>query len=188
MIEKSKRNLKTLISFSFILSLLLNLGCQGSGKDAGQNGAERLIPSVEAVQTRYGALPLTERLTGVVSAKNRVEIYPEISAAITIVHVQNGDDVKKGGDKMVQFNVEFLLPIIKDAGLVGVLFFDAGNAYDDKEDMDFGDLRKSVGYGFRWYSPIGPMRLEYGHILETDRRGDGEAGDSRWEFSMGMAF
>jgi outer membrane protein insertion porin family len=95
---------------------------------------------------------------------------------------------KIGGDKMVQFNVEFLFPLIEEAGLKGVLFFDAGNAYDDEEGMDLGELRQSVGYGIRWYSPIGPIRLEYGYILETDERGDGKKGEGRWEFTMGMAF
>jgi outer membrane protein insertion porin family len=71
---------------------------------------------------------------------------------------------------------------------MGVLFYDMGNAYDNGEDMDLGELRRSAGYGFRWYSPIGPIRLECGHILKTDRRGDGEEGDQRWEFTMGMAF
>ena len=89
---------------------------------------------------------------------------------------------------MAQFNIEFIFPIVKDAGLMGVLFYDMGNAYDNGEAVDLGDLRKSVGYGFRWYSPIGPIRLECGYVLETDRRGDGEEGDHRWEFTMGMAF
>jgi outer membrane protein insertion porin family len=99
---------------------------------------------------------------------------------------KGGDKI--GGNKMAQFNIEFIFPIVKDAGLMGVLFYDMGNAYDDGEAIDLGDLRKSVGYGFRWYSPIGPIRLEYGYILETDRRGDGEEGDDGWEFTMGMAF
>jgi outer membrane protein insertion porin family len=97
-----------------------------------------------------------------------------------------GDEI--GGDKMVQFNVEFIIPIVRKAGLMGVLFYDTGNAYDNGEDIDLSDLRKSVGFGVRWYSPLGPMRLEYGYILETDSRGDGEKGDGGWEFTMGMAF
>jgi outer membrane protein insertion porin family len=97
-------------------------------------------------------------------------------------------DDEIGGDKMLQFNVELIVPIVRKAGLMGVLFYDTGNAYDNGEDIDFSDLRKSIGFGFRWYSPMGPMRLEYGHILETDDRGDGEGGEGRWEFTMGMAF
>jgi outer membrane protein insertion porin family len=93
-----------------------------------------------------------------------------------------------GGDKMLQFNAELLFPIMQDAGLMGVVFYDTGNAWDNGEDIKFSDLRKSTGGGFRWYSPMGPMRLEYGYILETDSRGDGEKGDGKWEFAMGMAF
>lgn len=71
-------------------------GCgSGSGNTGGKNSNE-LVPAVEAVQAQYGSLPLTERLSGIVKAKNQVEIYPEISAPIVKVHVANGDEVRKG--------------------------------------------------------------------------------------------
>jgi RND family efflux transporter MFP subunit len=54
------------------------------------------MPAVEAVQARYGSLPLTERLSGLVRARNQVELYPQISAAVVQVYVQNGDLVKSG--------------------------------------------------------------------------------------------
>jgi len=94
-----------------------------------------------------------------------------------------GDEI--GGNKMMQFNAEFLFPLVKESGLRGVLFYDTGNAYDNGEDLSFGDLRQSAGYGFRWYSPIGPIRLEYGYILDDK---EGRKGEGGWEFSMGMAF
>ncbi len=95
-----------------------------------------------------------------------------------------GDDVRIGGDKFVQFNAELLFPLIKDAGLMGVLFFDTGNAYNNDEAIDLGNLRESVGYGIRWYSPMGPIRLEYGHILDPRK----DEGTGQWEFTMGTAF
>lgn len=64
--------------------------------DGSENSADRLVPAVEAVQAREGTLPLTQRLSGVVRAKNQVAIYPEISAVISEVLVANGDAVKKG--------------------------------------------------------------------------------------------
>ena len=51
---------------------------------------------MEAVEVQYGSLPLSERLSGVVKAKNQVEIYPEISAVIQTVHVHNGEEVDQG--------------------------------------------------------------------------------------------
>ena len=90
-----------------------------------------------------------------------------------------------GGDKFVQFNVELLIPLFKDAGIAGVIFFDTGDVYDNDEDIDLGELRESAGFGFRWYSPVGPIRIEYGHILDPIE-GQGEGG--QWEFTMGGAF
>jgi len=78
-----------------IFVILLIYGCSGD-PDNNNNGRERLIPAVEAVQAQYGSLPLTERLSGVVKAINQVEIFPEISALVIAVHVQNGDEVEKG--------------------------------------------------------------------------------------------
>ena len=77
-----------------LLTAFLQFGCSGGSENG--NDLERLIPSVEAVRAQYGSLPLTERLSGVVEAKNQVEIYPEINAMIQTVHVQNGDEVAAG--------------------------------------------------------------------------------------------
>jgi outer membrane protein insertion porin family len=73
----------------------------------------------------------------------------------------------------------------KAAGLVGLIFFDTGNVYNDDENIDLSDMRESAGYGFRWYSPIGPIRLECGYILD---RQEGEPKGGQWEFTMGGAF
>jgi outer membrane protein insertion porin family len=95
----------------------------------------------------------------------------------------NGDEI--GGDKMVQFNLEYIFPLIKEAGLAGVVFFDTGNVYGTNENIDLGDMRETAGFGFRWFSPLGPIRLEWGHILDPEK---GRGSGSQWEFSMGTAF
>jgi outer membrane protein insertion porin family len=97
----------------------------------------------------------------------------------------DGEEVQIGGTQMVQFNAEIILPLVKKAGIVGVLFFDTGDAYAPDENIDPFKLRQSAGYGFRWYSPIGPMRLENGYILDPR---DNEKTDGRWEFAIGGAF
>jgi outer membrane protein insertion porin family len=89
-----------------------------------------------------------------------------------------------GGDKMILFNAELIFPLVEKAGLAGVVFYDTGNAWGEDDDWAIGwdDLRKTTGFGFRWYSPMGPLRLEYGYILDEELRGEGQ-----WEFTMGMA-
>ncbi|MEJ2156814.1 MAG: outer membrane protein assembly factor BamA [Desulfobacteraceae bacterium] len=94
----------------------------------------------------------------------------------------NGIETKIGGTKMVQFNLEVIFPISEANGLMGVVFFDAGNVYGDS--FELGDLRRSAGYGIRWFSPLAPIRIEYGRVL--DRR-EGED-DGQWEFTMGGSF
>jgi outer membrane protein insertion porin family len=42
-----------------------------------------------------------------------------------------------------------------------------------------------VGLGLRWYSPIGPLRLEYGYIVNHQGLSDNSTG--RWEFTIGAA-
>ena len=83
---------------------------------------------------------------------------------------------------MVQLNFEIIIPIVKKMGVMGVVFYDAGNVYDD--NFDLGDLRRTAGYGFRWFSPLAPIRIEYGQILDPRE----DEGGGRWEFTMGGAF
>jgi len=91
----------------------------------------------------------------------------------------DSDDVM-GGKTMLCFNFEFIFPLLKKAGMKGVLFYDTGNAWENGYHLD--DMRRTAGAGIRWYSPIGPLRLEWGHVL--DRKDDESA--SRWEFTIGM--
>jgi HlyD family secretion protein len=87
--------LLTVFCVTVVVTLLL-IGCSGGGNNGSERNNERLIPAVEAVQARYGSLPLSERLTGKVKAKNQVELYPQISAAVVRIYVRNGDMVKSG--------------------------------------------------------------------------------------------
>ncbi|MFH2218801.1 MAG: outer membrane protein assembly factor BamA [Pseudomonadota bacterium] len=92
---------------------------------------------------------------------------------------------KVGGTKFVQFNAEYLIPLFGDVGLVGLVFYDTGNVYGPGENVDLGNLRDSAGFGFRWYSPMGPIRIEWGKILDPE---EGDPRNGRWEFTMGNAF
>ena len=92
--------LKKKIFVFFIQSCLFGftvwfLSCSGQSGSS-DNLPGQIIPAVEAVQARYGSLPLTQRLSGIVEARNQIAIYPEVSAVIVEVNVKNGDMVKKG--------------------------------------------------------------------------------------------
>ena len=89
-----------------------------------------------------------------------------------------------GGECMAQINLEYRFPLVAKAGLVGVLFHDMGNVWTKEQGYDFSDLRKSVGAGIRWYSPMGPLRLEYGWVLDPEP----DEKQSQWEFTIGSFF
>jgi outer membrane protein insertion porin family len=102
-----------------------------------------------------------------------------------------------GGNKQLIFTGEIQFPILRAAGLKGVLFADAGNGfstgrpYSLRMDLfsspknSYRDvLRTAVGFGFRWRSPIAPLRFEWGFPLERLRSEKPVV----FEFSFGRAF
>jgi outer membrane protein insertion porin family len=64
-----------------------------------------------------------------------------------------------------------------------VVFFDAGNAWRQQEDY-FRDMRYSAGAGIRWFSPLGPLRFEWGYNLDPEE----DEKRTVFEFSIGTAF
>jgi len=76
-----------------------------------------------------------------------------------------------GGDKQVVINLELEFPLFSKVGVRGVVFADGGNAFAPGvywDDSVSYSLYKAVGFGFRWFSPIGPLRFEWG--IPLDRR------------------
>ena len=60
-----------------------------------------------------------------------------------------------------------IFPIIPDAGVKGVFFFDAGNAWLEDGGIDLAELRLAAGVGLRWLSPFGPLRIEIGFPVNS---------------------
>jgi outer membrane protein insertion porin family len=78
-----------------------------------------------------------------------------------------------GGSKQFVNNIELIFPLINSAGFKGVIFYDVGQAFDDNEPIALDGLRQAWGYGIRWNSPMGPIRVEFGYPIA---RQDGERG------------
>lgn len=87
-----------------------------------------------------------------------------------------------GGTKQLLYQMEFEFPLIAEAGIKGVTFFDIGQAEDDiTADRFYSDF----GFGFRWFSPIGPLRFEWGFPL---RKLYTSPDPVVFEFSIGSPF
>ena len=101
------------------------------------------------------------------------------------------DRLDVGGNKQLVLNLELEFPVFEKAGIRGVVFYDAGNAYATNERF-FQDndgyaklgLYHAVGFGFRWFSPVGPLRFEWG-IPITPRPEDQPI---LFEFTIGNFF
>jgi outer membrane protein insertion porin family len=91
-----------------------------------------------------------------------------------------------GGNLRVLGKAEIEIPIFEKMGIRGVVFTDVGNAYNLESQycrikpawadvsvdpctklFPLTSLRSSWGFGFRWFSPIGPLRFEWGIPYHT---------------------
>ena len=92
-----------------------------------------------------------------------------------------------GGNAVVIFNVELRTPVWRDLGTV--VFIDSGNVFRRASDLDLTALRVSSGFGVRYKSPIGPVRVDFGFKLDRRERLGTEL-EPRYvvHFSIGQAF
>jgi outer membrane protein insertion porin family len=70
----------------------------------------------------------------------------------------------RGGNGVVVLNAELRVNVWRSLGMVG--FVDAGNVFLRASDIDLTDLRPATGFGLRYRSPIGPLRVDLGFNLD----------------------
>jgi outer membrane protein assembly factor BamA len=107
-----------------------------------------------------------------------------------VPEILNSDGLSNGGNAVVVLNAEIRTRIGDLFGrrLVGVTFVDGGNVFRRAGDVHLGRLRGTAGFGVRWDSPLGPLRLDVG--FKMDRMVIGGRPEKGWElhFSIGEAF
>ena len=105
------------------------------------------------------------------------------SLDVNAAPINNGANI--GGNLQYYSNLEFEFPIIDKVGIRGVVFMDAGNTWNTEDQFcqttpapqfskvvrpcfdakSLTYLRYSSGFGVRWFSPLGPLRFEWGFPL-----------------------
>jgi outer membrane protein insertion porin family len=135
-------------------------------------------------------VPIFERyFTGGIYDIRGFRIY-SLGPQIRVPSSQDPDAALKtfpiGGNLRVLGKAEIEIPIFDKMGIRGVVFTDVGNAYNLEEQycrlkpawahvsvdpcvklFPLSSLRSSWGFGFRWFSPIGPLRFEWGLPFQT---------------------
>jgi outer membrane protein insertion porin family len=87
-----------------------------------------------------------------------------------------------GGNTLWRFTVEYTFPIVEKVR--GALFYDVGMVSEDSYDFG-GDINSDVGFGVRLDLPIGPVRIDYGIPIQSDRFNDSSG---RFNFNIGYQF
>ncbi len=94
----------------------------------------------------------------------------------------SGDPFATGGNALLLGGAELRYDVTRSFQVA--TFLDLGNVYPEVQDLSIADLRKSVGLGVRYLTPIGPIRLDYGHKIH---RLPGET-PGRLHLTIGYAF
>ncbi|MEW6775388.1 MAG: outer membrane protein assembly factor BamA [Bdellovibrionota bacterium] len=94
-----------------------------------------------------------------------------------------------GGDKELYFTSEVLVPLLQEARLKLALFADAGGVYSDQDAL-LNYILADVGFGIRWFSPLGPIRFEFGWPLvqNEDYTGRDKVSGPVFSLSIGQFF
>ena len=97
------------------------------------------------------------------------------------------DGFPTGGHGLIVLNLEARVPI--RGGIGAVAFVDAGNVWRLVSDMDITQMRGAVGFGLRYRSPVGPIRVDLGIKLDRQVLPTGELErPTALHISLGQAF
>ena len=76
---------------------------------------------------------------------------------------QNRTPLPLGGNALIVANLELRLPVT--VGVSFVPFYDTGNVFSKISDIKFSSFSNTLGFGFRYKTPFGPLRLDVGFNL-----------------------
>ena len=91
-----------------------------------------------------------------------------------------------GGNAMIVLNSELRMPVFGPLQVVG--FLDAGNVVDRVSNFDLARVRGAAGFGLRYRSPIGPIRVDLGFKLDRREFAGERERLTALHLSIGQAF
>ena len=96
------------------------------------------------------------------------------------------DGIATGGNALVIANGELRVPVYRGLGVVG--FVDTGNVFARTDDISLPEFRTAVGFGLRYKSPIGPIRIDLGFKLDRRTIAGRREDLTAIHISLGQAF
>jgi outer membrane protein insertion porin family len=148
-----------------------------------ENGVPIIGPGGETLTAVVTDLPASERFFAGGDSTVRGFVLDQLGDEGTL----NSQGFPTGGNAMAVFNAELRAPYWKGLGVV--TFLDVGNVFSRVSDISLFELRPAAGFGVRYKSPLGPLRVDLGFNL--NRRtlsGGGRERGSVLHISLGQAF
>ena len=126
------------------------------------NGVLVLVGTSDPESVAVEDLPASERFFAGGATTVRGFVLDRLGDGPTI----DGNGFPTGGNALIVLNSELRVPVTGALQVVG--FLDAGNVFDRVSNLRLGRIRGSGGFGVRYRSPVGPIRVDVGFKL--DRR------------------
>lgn len=100
-------------------------------------------------------IPIHERFFAGGSNSFRGERFDELGPV-------DEDSLKPiGGESLLLLNLELTFPLFSSLkNLRAAVFYDVGNVFEKSDDLSLKSLENAVGFGIRYRTPLGPVRLE----------------------------
>lgn len=107
-----------------------------------------------------------------------------------VAEIIDPNGLSRGGNGLLVTNLEIRRQVGRlfgrDMGVVG--FLDAGNVFSRASDIRLAELRPAAGFGIRYNSPLGPLRLDFGFKFERREINGGRERGWEYHLSIGEAF
>jgi translocation and assembly module TamA len=152
-------NLTIKTAFEDLLSDINLAQLAGSAKMIRPLGKGRVLANVSAGFTevnQFSKLPVSLRFYA--GGDNSVRGF-----GYKTLGPKNTDNEVTGGKHLLTGSLEYEYPFKQNWGVA--IFIDTGNAFNDISDYT---LYTGIGFGLRYHSPIGPVRLDVAQDIEGD--------------------
>jgi outer membrane protein assembly factor BamA len=86
------------------------------------------------------------------------------------------DEARPNGGQIIAIgNFEYRVPLrtLPIDGIGAALFYDTGNVFPTASDFSLKDFTHTAGFGLRYQTPIGPIRIDFGFNLKPRINQDG---------------
>ncbi len=150
----------------------LNYGWVGSTRDQVPFNELYRLGSPDTVRG-YGFFTIAE------TRYSKQAYNAAVAKGFSALEAEARANIPFGGTQQFFYNIELEWALVKEAGIKGVVFFDIGMSHGS---FKISALKSAYGFGFRWNSPMGPLRFEWAFAIDPNK----EIGEKSQDFQFSI--